>query len=832
VQAKTMSLRTVVAVLLISLVLGACSGGGGAEGSTWFNLPSIPVTIDSNGNGTVFGFSLGPVLQQPMLGQLQQANVQQLEIRLGYHGVFLYANGDPLPYLAWDEGSIAALQEVLRNTPGAAQAAGILPWFRRIGIGVALKLPLASGATPLEIPRWRGEELVQPEEAGETTIGPIKFASLAYDEQGNPSIEGIPLAELEQALGASLGLNLPPNALALVQVLGLQFLDVRTHPNGIELSTDGPELPDIAYDSTRLDNMLGLARAMAPDPTMVQLMEALLPQLPGADVELVVSFTGQPVQDTQLSPFSVQVAEDGALSLWGIPLPGAALPQELVGKFQAQDVQKLDVGLRQDTLFLAANRQPLPALAWTDDTVATLQQAGDLLGTDPALLDVGLRLVRALTAKTAIGVSMDLPPAPGAEPMAFEGEFDVTAVQFEPLPPLEEQEALEVAVSVDPQTGRLAGLGGLPPNLVEMFGLSAVGLPPNLLATLEGLQADSLALRTVDNTLAIVAGDRTLLAVLYDLPAMERAMGLAAAFTGESPVLQQVQRLLPEVLTARTNVVVDLTGKPTPPLKLAAFPLLLEMDPDGRLSLLGLPLTTLPQELVQRFQAAQVQRLDLDIFNDTLFLAANGEPMPTLSWTEDSVDRMVQLVGGLAGVSPDLVGGLLEFLSQAELGVAVQLPPPSGAEPLDIPLDFKLTAVDFQEPALGDLNRPMAQFGMVIEDNRITSIAGISTEALEAAGIQVPPLAPSVAESLRNLGARTIRVAAVTNGLEFTADDQPILQMGYDAPALQRLLRLMMPFLPPDTAEQLEDPAVSELLFQQLLTVFTGSEIRFTAVLE
>lgn len=83
VQAKGRLLRTLLAVLVISLALGACSGGAGG-GSTWFNLPSIPVTVDANGNGTVLGFPIGQVLQQSLLDQFAVAGVDVLEVRIGY----------------------------------------------------------------------------------------------------------------------------------------------------------------------------------------------------------------------------------------------------------------------------------------------------------------------------------------------------------------------------------------------------------------------------------------------------------------------------------------------------------------------------------------------------------------------------------------------------------------------------------------------------------------------------------------------------------------------------------------------------------------------------
>ena len=45
-------------VLLSAFLLSAC--GGGNTGSTWFNLPSIPLRIQPDGTAKVFGFSLGP----------------------------------------------------------------------------------------------------------------------------------------------------------------------------------------------------------------------------------------------------------------------------------------------------------------------------------------------------------------------------------------------------------------------------------------------------------------------------------------------------------------------------------------------------------------------------------------------------------------------------------------------------------------------------------------------------------------------------------------------------------------------------------------------------
>ncbi|MEZ4676303.1 MAG: hypothetical protein R2932_18935 [Caldilineaceae bacterium] len=168
-QAKPKIFRIFVVALILSLMLSACTGGG-TTGSTWFNLPSIPVKVQANGNITVFGLA---VANNPaLLQQLQTANVQKLEVRVGYNGIHVYANGNDLPYIKWDADSVATLQDVIRSAPiqNNTIIANALPILRQIGMGATVTL---AGTDTNTFTRWSGETTAQAETT-ESPIGPFQ----------------------------------------------------------------------------------------------------------------------------------------------------------------------------------------------------------------------------------------------------------------------------------------------------------------------------------------------------------------------------------------------------------------------------------------------------------------------------------------------------------------------------------------------------------------------------------------------------------------------------------------------------------------------------------
>ncbi|RLT44570.1 MAG: hypothetical protein DWI57_03155 [Chloroflexi bacterium] len=828
-QVQMRTFRTVVAVLIASLILGACSGGSGS-GSTMFNLPSVPVTVDENGNGKALGFPVGYVgLQPALIAQLQQANVQQLEIRIGYHGIFIYANGQALPYIQWNDESVALLQDVLSKTAGAERAATALPWLRRIGVGVRLKLPLAAGATALEIPRWKGEELVTTETPAATTIGPIQFGGLAYDAAGNPSLEGVALSEIEQSLGASLGLNLPPMVMQILTAVNAQQLTVATQPNGIDLSIDGKPLPGIAYDTARLNSILPIIGPLA-GPAMADTLATVIPQLPGADIDLIVSFTGQPASDTKLSSIPIKVNEDGTLSAWGIPLGSSPiLTPDVLGKLQAADIQKVDLNIVGDSLYLAANQQSLPVISWSDASLDTFGGvATELFGVSPGLLGSGLAIVRSIVAKTAIGMSLDLPVAAGAAAMSFDAAYDVTASNFAPAASGGGKPSLQTGLVFN--DGNLVSAGGIPVETLDSLGVAGISLPANVVSLLESIGAGKISLTTTGNTLELQADGNPLVGVEFDNAALDLALGIAGNFVSDPAQLEMVGAALPEILASDVNLEVTLDGQPAAATKLTSLPL--AVNEDGSLTAFGFAVggePILQPQFIADMQAINVQRLDANIVGDSLYLATNGQNLPVLSWNDKSLDIVQNVLSSLLGLSPDLLDTGLAFLKDSDVGLALSLPAAAGTEPVSIPDDFDVTAVQMEAPQLGDLVMPSLQLGLVLNGTEIESIGNIPADTLRSLGIVLPSLPANVVEILGSLGSDQLTLNTTSNALELAAGGESLLKLGYDSPTMQRLLTLAGPFLSANLSSTLADPAVAQLVSEQLLPMIIAANLSLVA---
>ncbi|MBV7332208.1 hypothetical protein KFU94_29040 [Chloroflexi bacterium TSY] len=549
--------------LISAFMLSAC--GGGSTGSTWINYPSIPIRVQSDGTASVFGYGLGAVVPQATVQQLQTANVQRLEVRPGYNGLHIYANGEDLPYLAWDEESMGTLQELVRSLPrelGAAdagtmgQAADALSVLRQIGFGVALDIAPGEGQSALDISSWSGETSVQSEEAGETTIGPIALGSLAFDAEGNGTVEGIPLADL----GAPV--SMPSAVMNLLSSLGDQ-LSVKTQPNGIDIAIGDRKLPSLAYDSGSLERLLPIVEQFAGDPATVSMVKDIVPKLTGADLNVAVSLTGEPVLDTSLAEVPVQVNPDGTLSAFGLPLGASPLLQpDMLAQLQSANIQKLDVNVVDDSLQLAVNNQALPVINWSDASLDTFSNnIAPALGLPADQIGGGVGILRKLIDKTPLGAELSIPVADGAAAVDMPAEIDFTMQ----APDLGDIPAPILHLDATVQGDQITSVYGLSGEDLRELGVDLPPLPANVMDILKGIGAQQIQIKTTENQLDILADGSSLLSLSYDQGSLQRTIEIIGPLLGEdsplgNPVVSQFlqEQILPLIPAADVDVKVNL----------------------------------------------------------------------------------------------------------------------------------------------------------------------------------------------------------------------------------------------------------------------------------
>ncbi len=520
-QARLKTLPVFLVGLATMLLLSAC--GGGDTGSTWFNVPSVPVQVEEDGSASLYGFNLGPVVDAAMVDQLQAAGVDKLDVRVGYEGIQPYLDGEALPYVGWDQGSVENLQEIVEtapNIPNAGLISRALPMLRTFGLGAALKLPGGEN-----IPNWDGtESTVDPAAAGEVAIGPMEIGGLAFDDQGAASFAGIPLA----ALGADVAL--PPALLATLNQLGVDKLTIDTDPSGVTLGYNDKTLPGLKFSEESLGRMLGVAGAFVDDETRATL-EQIAPILTASDINLDVSLTGEPAGETTLGKVPVTIQDDGNLAVFGLPVTTEpVIDAATLGQLQEANIQQLDVAVGEAGLNLAANGVKLPSISWTDESLETLAGiVAPMAGIDPGLIDSALGIAR----NSGLSASVAVPMASGAEAIEVPEDIDFT---FAP-PEMGDLSAplirLEATLGSD---GSLVEAAGLDAATLAALGVSGPMVPAETMATLAALGASEIKIVGEPNNLKLLLDGNEALSIAHDAESLSAALDLATAFQSDSPL--------------------------------------------------------------------------------------------------------------------------------------------------------------------------------------------------------------------------------------------------------------------------------------------------------
>jgi hypothetical protein len=305
--------RVFVALTIVGLLLAGCgpaimpSAAPQAENGENFvvALPRLVVTFDDNGTPGFEGVDVQKVaasvgypldlsayrMDPTYVNWMKQAGIQHLELRQTGNGMAILVNGKLMPHLTYEDGSLKAAGSMVKMLGPQYDQLGNLveklgPIAQRLGVSVAVKFPVAEGATPVE---FAADDVVMatPMPAAGPASAVAQF-EITYDDQGVPSIMGISARDLANA-GINAPLALAPYAIQQAEASNIQALQLRSKGDGLHIYVNGIPLPAVSWDKVMLQNTLDTAEQMyghlGIDWNMIS---QLVPLLSNTDVSILV----------------------------------------------------------------------------------------------------------------------------------------------------------------------------------------------------------------------------------------------------------------------------------------------------------------------------------------------------------------------------------------------------------------------------------------------------------------------------------------------------------------------------------------------------------------
>lgn len=268
------------------------------------NLPRVVIEYDQDGVPSLFGIKAAALqpfvpfnlqvlnMRSDYIAWFQRSNLQHIEIEYNREGMFLYANGKPLPHLAWDEESVKNLGEVatMLNLQNAALIRRVLPILQRVGVDVVLQFPVPEGAQ--RIPYRAMEASSTQAVVEDVEPSAVIHLSIEYREDGLPTLLGLTSRDLSRLTGADLRFaELPEGTIAYLKAVNMQHVQLRMRPDGIRVFVNGMSLPYLAYNEEELNNAVDLYKQLFPaQAEFGEFLRQVLMMVQRADVDLAVQF--------------------------------------------------------------------------------------------------------------------------------------------------------------------------------------------------------------------------------------------------------------------------------------------------------------------------------------------------------------------------------------------------------------------------------------------------------------------------------------------------------------------------------------------------------------
>lgn len=219
------------------------------------------------------------------------SDLQHLRVANGDEGVLIYANGQRIPSLVWEEEGLAATGEAV-NALGLGVPAlnKVLPLVRNFDLGVVLRFPLQEGAELIPLSGVEESQEVTmakmlQQQVLETFGGalPTIDIPILYHADGSWTLGE--LSDVDWTVLTSTpfyALRLPPELISGLTDSGIYTVTLTTDPDGIHISLNGIGLPYLSWGSGEVQNVLALTKQLG-------VFDSVSALVPGADMASVLS---------------------------------------------------------------------------------------------------------------------------------------------------------------------------------------------------------------------------------------------------------------------------------------------------------------------------------------------------------------------------------------------------------------------------------------------------------------------------------------------------------------------------------------------------------------
>lgn len=286
------------------------------------SLPRVVIDIDANGVPSVLGFNTDQLykftggqvdlrwmrMDPTLVAWFTNTNLQHVAMVQKEDGLYVFANGQALPHVAWDKESLQSVGNLIGGYYPHMQEFLIkfLPFLQRMGWNVVLHFPQADGVAT--IPMRDINKAITSTVVAQSQPSSIQLKLfVTYDENGVPAVPGAePL--LRNMLGIRLDqLRLTPQAVQALQASGIQHVTLRVHNNRLFIFVNDKVLPNLAWDAQGLRNGMALFEqlySLQDTASLNQMLDIMIPMLENAEGELTLQFPLAPGVETIPLPAS------------------------------------------------------------------------------------------------------------------------------------------------------------------------------------------------------------------------------------------------------------------------------------------------------------------------------------------------------------------------------------------------------------------------------------------------------------------------------------------------------------------------------------------------